>query len=236
MAEPCAPPSAARMGPGAGAGAGHLRDGTGGDGGDVASSVGGDNNPPLPAGQGGPDARPTGDPATPVAGVTVYPTTTRREPAGGSSGAEVPPASAVLPTVPRVLIEPEAPSPMAVDSGSYSSRVSALLLPPRPRVAVPARVPVGLPPVAPVLPGPARVAPMGRGPTTTLGASTMSVSDLAARVRGLTVKEPMDSAGRMLVDFHPPGRRGGTSRPVTMDPCLEQELARLIAQPDAVRV
>lgn len=45
----------------------------------------------------------------------------------------------------------------------------------------------------------------------------MSVPDLVARVRGLTVKEPMASAGRMLVDFHPPGYSGGSSRPVKLD-------------------
>lgn len=64
----------------------------------------------------------------------------------------------------------------------------------------------------------------------------MSVPDSVARVRGLTVKEPMDSAGRILMDLHPPGYPGGTSRPVKLDPCWEQKLARLVAQPDAVRV
>lgn len=58
---------------------------------------------------------------------------------------------------------------------------------------------------------------MDGGVAVAVGAPTMSVPDLVAPVRGLTVKEPMASAGRRLVDFHPPGYSGGSSRPVKLD-------------------
>lgn len=64
----------------------------------------------------------------------------------------------------------------------------------------------------------------------------MSVADLVARVCGMTGKKPMDSAGRILVEFHRPGYCGGTSPLVLLDPCWERLLARLVAHLDAVRV
>lgn len=124
---------------------------------------------------------------------------------------------------------------MAVDSGSYIERLHALLFPPRPRAAVPINVPVGTWPVPEVLNRPAWVALLGVGVAVTVGASPLSVPDLIARVRGLKVKELMDSARRILMDFHLSGYRGGTSRPVSLDPSWERELARLEAQPESVR-
>lgn len=112
----------------------------------------------------------------------------------------------------------------------------AIFLPPPPRVAVPMQVPVRLPPAPAVLPGPSRIAQVGGGVVAGLGPPPLSVPDLVARVLGMSVKEPMDSAGRMLVDSHPPAYRGSFYRPVLLDPCWTRGLARQVARPESVRV
>lgn len=125
---------------------------------------------------------------------------------------------------------------MARDRGSYSRGVPVFFLPPPPRVAVPMQVPVRLPPAPAVLPRPARVAPVGGGVVVGVGPPPLSAPDFVARVLGMSVKEPMDSAGRMLVDSHPTAYRGSFSRPVLLDPCWTRGLARLLARPESVRV
>lgn len=214
VVESLPPPRATRLGTGAGAGVGLSQGGPAGRNGGEASPVDGGNSPSVSAGQGGPGrrhggeaspvgggnsptvlvgqdgpgSRPAGVPAVVVADVPAGSVSTRWSPLASLRAKEVPPAAEVLPAVPRVSGAQDAPSPMAVDGGSYYVRVPALLLPPRPRLAVPLQVPVGLPPVPAVLPGPARVAPSGGGVAVTVGAPPLSVSDLVARVRGMSVK------------------------------------------------
>lgn len=215
-------PPAARMAPVAGAGAALPQDGVAG----VSDGRGG--TPAGTAGQDGAGARPVDVSAAAGSGSTraalVVPTS---GPGGGDA----------LPAVPRTLGGQEVSTPMAVDSGSYSGRVPALLLPPRPRAPpAPARLPVGHPPAPSILPGPARVAPLGGCVAVAAGQPALSMSDLVARVRGLTVQEAMESDGRMRVDFHLPHPRGESSRRVKVDPSWERELMRLVNQPNAVRV
>lgn len=71
----------------------------------------------------------------------------------------------------------------------------------------------------------------------------MSISELVARVRGLSVRPPMEMGSQMLIEVHPEGggvaggsRAGIFSRPVALDHCWERELARVMAHPDSVRV
>lgn len=71
----------------------------------------------------------------------------------------------------------------------------------------------------------------------------MSVADLASRVRRLSVRPPMASESRMMIGVHPEeggvtgaSRAGRYSRPVALDACWDRELARVVANPDAVRV
>lgn len=134
---------------------------------------------------------------------------------------EVPPVGpGVPPGGSRESVGADGLSPMAEDGGSSSRREPALLLPSRSRVAVSPRMAppfdsvglgvgaVGLPPVPAVLPGPAQVSPLGGDLATPGGAPSMPVPDLVARVRCLSVCAPLDSAGRMPVDYHPPDGGG----------------------------
>lgn len=222
VAEPLPPPPAARLGASAGAGGGLSQDGPAGGDGGLAPGVGVGNSPSVMAGKGEPCPLLAVVPATVAADVPSGSEAAWGGPLESLPVAKEPLVTGVLPAVPRVPVVQDAPSPVAVDGGGYSGRGAALLLPPRPRAAVPVQVPAGLPPVPAVLPGPARIAPLGGGGAVTVGAPPFSVPDMVARVRRLSVKAPMDLTGRMLVDFHPLVYRGGTSRTVSLDPCWER--------------
>lgn len=170
------------MGPGAGAGAVHSQDGAAGGGG-VVPVVGGEP-PPSMAGQNGAAARPAGAPATEGVDVLNPPVPTRC----GLSVAEVTLAVGELPAVPRASVGRDVSSPMAVDAESYTGRAPARLLPSRPRAHALVHLPYRLLPAPALLPGSARVAPLGGKVAPAVEISPMAVSGVVARVRGLTVQ------------------------------------------------
>lgn len=217
----------------------------------------GGGSTPASVGQYAPGARAQGTPVVREAASTGQEGADGDCLSQGPPSAEVPPVGpGVLPVIPRVLVDSSGSSPMTVDGGFSSGRGYALLFPPGPHVVVAPRVAPsddwvgfrvgasGLPPVLVVLLGTARAAALGGDWAETGRPPSMLVPDLVARVRRLPFMSPMDSTGRMLVDFHPPkggggavgSPRGGDSRSVPLDPCWERELARVVAQPSSLRV
>lgn len=160
----------------------------GGDG----SRLDGGGSTPGGAGHEGAGARAQGTPAAGEAPVSAG-----QDGGGGRRlpqeipGVEVPPVGlGVLPELPWGTVGDDSASRMAVNGGSSPRLGPALLLPSRPRVAVPPGVappvdPVdvevgaaGLPLGAAVLPGPARAAPLGGAVALPRGPPSLSIPDL----------------------------------------------------------